>query len=538
MGLRTLWWADKLAGRKLEQATQRYLHRLAQAPAEETRRSTTRLLADLRGTPGPKVYVGRTPWGENVDVPLLELVKAVGLTTGGMGSGKTFFALVILEALIRRMPQLRNLSFGVIDPKGELFERALWLLNWRLNQLRGPEQDELLRKIVVIDFANREALSSYNILARWPYTEQDYFVTSRLETLRDLLPSSEKLSLRGSNVLKYALELLSEFNLPLTYLDRVLSADDVRGRLLAASRRPDVRYYFQRHFGMEGKQTKEALRARMDSLFASEGVRLALSGSAAPDFRQLQNEGKIVLINCAGPTISRGVRLLLQGLVLADIRQSIFARPNNPEVTYLWCADEAQNFFLTQQQKDNFPDLLNMARSYGSFFYLLCQNLSTAIPDARILEMLFTNIRWSLTLRGSPRDAAYLKSALPVTGRRRRPEPHPFREAGVYRPEEERTLALNGIASLPDREGYLWLRTRSAEAVAIRTPNIALPEGDAFRAVVDTLRNDPAFGARSSRSEYQALVRDRDRRWAGSGASEDVRAKLEDAYRQAQELPV
>ena len=125
-----------------------------------------------------------------------------------------------------------------------------------------------------------------------------------------------------------------------------------------------------------------------------------------------------------------------------------------------------------------------------------------------------------------------------MTGRPRRPEPHPFREAGVYRPEEERTLALNGIASLPDREGYLWLRTRSAEAVAIRTPNIALPEGDAFRAVVDTLRNDPAFGARSSRSEYQALVRDRDRRWAGSGASEDVRAKLEDAYRQAQELPV
>src|SRR2546427_6006061 len=93
-----------------------------------------------------------------------------------------------------------------------------------------------------------------------------------------------------------------------------------------------------------------ALRARMESLFASEGVRLALSGTTAPDFRALQNEGKIVLVNCAGPSITRGVRLLLQGLVLSDIRQAIFARANNPPVTYLWMADEAQNFFLTKKQ--------------------------------------------------------------------------------------------------------------------------------------------------------------------------------------------
>lgn len=29
----------------------------------------------------------------------------------------------------------------------------------------------------------------------------------------------------------------------------------------------------------------------------------------------MQNEGKILIVNCAGPTITRGVRLLLQGLV-------------------------------------------------------------------------------------------------------------------------------------------------------------------------------------------------------------------------------
>src|SRR2546425_12052167 len=152
----------------------------------------------------------------------------------------------------------------------------------------------------------------------------------------------------------------------------------------------------------------------MESLFASEGVRLALSGTTAPDFRALQNEGKLVLVNCAGPSITRGVRLLLQGLVLSDIRQSIFARPNNPPVTYLWMADEAQNFFLTKQQQENMADILTMARSFGSFFCFLCQNLSTAVLDARVLEQLHTKIRWWLALRGKPPGAPVFRAGAPV----------------------------------------------------------------------------------------------------------------------------
>src|SRR5438876_9734722 len=317
-------------------------------------------------------------------------------------------ALLPLEAIVRRLPGLKTIGFGVLDAKGELFDRAVYLLAARLAELRGRERQELFERIVIVDFANRVSLSPYNILARWNYTEPDFFVTSRLETLRELLPAGEKLSLRGATVLKNVLALLSEFGLPLTYLDAVLSSDILRAKLLRASKNPGVRFYFERHFVQEGKQTIAALRARMESLFASDGVRLALSGTTAPDFRALQNEGKIVLINCAGPSITRGVRLLLQGLVLSDIRQAIFARPNNPPVTYLWLADEAQNFFLTKQQQENMADILTMARSFGSFFYFLCQNLSTAIPDARILEQLHTNIRWSLTLRGTARDAAFL----------------------------------------------------------------------------------------------------------------------------------
>ncbi len=526
------WLAGKLHGRRHKRAADAQLERLAQAPIVAARRNATALLARLRAEPGPHVHLGETPWGSPVAVPLAEIVGACGLTTGGMGTGKTMFALLPIEAIISRLPDVAEVGFGVLDAKGELFERVLWLLGQRYAQLDGEGRAALLSRIVIIDFAERQAISSYNILARWPYVEPDYFVTSRLETLRDLIPGRDSISLRGAGILKNVLLLLAEFGLPVTYLVHVLSSETLRRKLLTRSKNEAVQLYFARHFPLEGKATVAALRARMDAVFASESVRLALAGPTAPDFCRLQNEGKIILVNCAGPMITRGVRLLLQGLVLADIRQAIFARPNRPPVTYLWCADEAQNFFLTSQQRENMTDILTMARSFGSFFYFLCQNLSTAVPDSRILEILHTNIRWSMTFRSTPRDALFLRAALPVTGRMGRPQIHPYRRPGYYSPAEERAILHDGIAHLPDRIGYLWLKARSPEALKIRTPSLPRFEGPAFRREVEAARADSTLGGRLSREVYDRLIAERDREWLGAEPSErpepEMNGKLEE----------
>jgi hypothetical protein len=509
------WLAGRVSERRIERETKRRLASLVEEPMLRSRRGAREVLARLRSEAGPKVHLGETTWGESVDVPLADLVRSCGIMTGGMGSGKSMMAAVILAAMIELMPELRSMSFGVLDAKGELFERAMFLLARRLEKLEGRAREELLNRIVIIDFSSREAVSPYNILSRWPYTERDFFVTSRLETLRELLPSGEKLSLRGGAVLKQALALLSEFDLPLTYLNNVLESQPLLAKLLARSKNPEVRSYFVGPFKQEGKATIGALRSRMDSLFASDGVRLALSGSTAPDFRRLQNEGKIVLVNCAGASITRGVRLLLQGLVVSDVRGAIFSRPNDPPVSYVWFCDEGQQLFLTRQQQEDMADVLTMARSFGSYFCFLTQNLSTAIPDSRVLEILHTNTRWSLTLRGSPRDAQFLRAALPVSGRRLRPESNPFRERTYYSPEEERALLLEEIAHLPDRTGYYWPKTRSSEALKITTPTLTLPEGEEFKRIIEALRSEPGFGGRVSRSEYEKHIVERDREWLG-----------------------
>jgi hypothetical protein len=452
-----------------------------------------------------------------------------------MGSGKTRVALLLIQAIIQLMPYLLSISFGLIDPKGELFEAALFCLACRLNELDSDAQDQLLRRIVLIDFSSTHALTSYNVLCSWPGTEMDFFIRSRLETILELFP--DKLSPRGVGVLKHVLLLLGEFGLPISYFDAVITNESLRYKLVTRSRNAAVRTYFANYFPKESQATIAALRARVDSLFVSSGVRLALSGSSAPDFRRLQNEGTIVLVNLSGPTITRGVRSILQGLLLSDIRQSIFTRPNNPPVTYLWFLDEGQTFLSTRQMQENLTDLLTMGRSFGSFVSLLTQNISAAVPDARILSQLLTNIRWSLSLRSTPQDAAFLRSALPVTGRRRRPRSDPFHEPGFYTPQEERSLLLDSIASLPDRHGFLWLRTRSPEAIQIRTQTLSLPQGERFRAVVEAIRQDPRIGGRLSRTEYEQLIAERDQRWLMHDRdSAELRRHMARAYRRQEDL--
>lgn len=522
---------DLIFGRRLERETDRYLDQLARAPVLASRQNASDLLVRLQAEPGPKVRLGETLWREPVTVPLKEIVRAYGLVTGGTGSGKTLFALTILKSLIDLMPHERATGFGLIDPKADLYCGAVYLLMKRLEHLARHNPGacrELRDRIVIYDFSSRDPVSSYNILARWPEAEPDFFALNRADLLLDLLPGPDKLSLGGTSVLHKLLLLLSEFGLPITHLNEVLHNEQLRNRLVARTSNDTAQRYFNRQFASEPKPTIEAIARRMEALFASEGVRLSLSGNTAPDFRLFQDEGKIVLVNCFGETISRSVRRLLQGLVLSDIRQSVFAR-RKKERAFFWCLDEAQNFFVTEKLRENMSDLLSMSRTFGSHFLYLTQNMGTAVQDPRIMKILTTNIRWSFSMRGEPGDCEFLKSALPVTGRKARPQANPFAEESYYSLAEERAMALDEIARLPDRVGYLWLKARSAEVLKIRTQELVIPQGPELERATLRLSRDATFGQRVSRKDYERLVAERDQAWAAEPEG-DFGATLAEAY--------
>ena len=524
------WLLDTMFGPGLKRETNRYITELASANKTSARRKTTELLGGFAHSNGPKVTLGSTDWKAPVEVPLSELVSAHSLVTGGTGSGKSMFALLMIKALIERAPG--NIGFGVVDAKGELFLGALWLLHTRIHQLGAvdPEAAKALRRrITIVDFGSRDPISPYNLLADRSGSDAEFFALSRADLIMDLLGGGDQLSLGAVGVLQRILMLLAEFALPITWVDEVIRDAALRSQLLAESKNRSLNDYFAHHFEATPKSTLAAIVRRMEALTASESVRLALNAATAPDLRACQDESRIVLINCFGENIARSVRRLLQGLTISDIRQAVFAR-RNKENPFLWFCDEAQNFFTTQRLQENMNDLLTMSRSFGSFFLYLTQNMTTAVGDARMLKVLYTNVRWAFSMRGDPADCEFLAPALPVTGRKLKPRASPFEEAAFYTEREERGLLLDGASFLPDRTGYLWLKSRASEAIKLRTADLVMPHAQELETATQPIRRDVTVGWRISRKAYDRQIAERDQRWKGQPEPELVET-LAAAYR-------
>jgi hypothetical protein len=527
------WFLDQFWGKKIEQETEHYLQDLALSPTRASQRNVRELLARFNAAPGPKITLGKTLWGEPVSVPLAEIVRAYGQIGGGMGAGKSFTGGNIAGRIIDQAPYDPTIGLGGLDQKHEFYLILLFLLEKKLNALERSDPlatERLRQRISICDFSCTDPLTSYNILAPWPGADQEFFAAERADLLLDMLEGGDDLSLSGKTLLEKLILLLSEFGLPIGYLNRVLDNESLRRRLVARCRNPSVAAYFAQRFRDVPRPTIAALQRRIESLMASDGVRLALNGPSAPDYRRLQDQSAFVFINCFGGNISRRVQRILQSLIASDVTHSVFAR-RETEKPFLWICDEAQNFFLTPTLRENMAQVLTMGRSFGSYFLFLTQNISTAVQDPRILAVLHTNIRWALALRSDPSDCAFMKPALPVTGRRFRPEMNPFAEKSFYSLTEERALALDEVAHLPDRTAWVWFKALSAEAIKIRTRELAIPQGPELEDATLSLQRDPGIGMRLSRREYDRLVAERDREWAEEDG--DLGASLEEAYQRS-----
>ena len=503
--MRTAFWAlDKILGKRIARQAQHHLARVANTSIRASRDRAVALLEQLAAEQGPHVFLGETDWKQPVRLPLTHLVQGHSLITGGTGSGKTMAACLIIEAMLRA--ESRGLSFGLLDAKGELFTRTLYLIALRLRSLPPAQAQRLKQRIVIIDLSSQDPITSYDIASPWVGSDLDFFAQSRVDTLQELFPSGDGLSLRGGGIVKHVIKLMAELRLPFSYFDRVLSSEPFRSELLARSSDDDLQRYFRQHFPAESRATIAAVRARVSAtLLSSQSIKLALSGEDAPDFRRLQDEGQIVLINCGGANISRTTARTLQSIFLSDISRAVFQRKS--QTVFLWLFDEAAQLIRNRHVKEALLDLLTLARSYRSCCCYLTQSLSTAVQDGDALESFLTNIKWSLSLRcGTARDVGFLEPALPVTGRLQKPRLSPYAAPEFYRPSEERALQLNSIRSLPDRIGWLWLKSLTGEAIRVRTRTLTLPEGHAFQDTVASLRADASLGHRISRASYLAGI--------------------------------
>lgn len=435
------------------------------------------------------VSLGTTSRGEDVRLPAGWLA-AHGLVVGASGAGKSYQALSLIEQMLARPSTANAISFGVLDAKGELFGMALAYLHACLYRLDTSAREELRKRVVVIDFSDGERIAPYNVLARGSRDTTELLVADRLDTVSRQFSGLSEMSVRMKMIATYVLRLMAEFALPLPFFETLCVDPYLLGALAGRSSDRGVRDYFRHRFDDESTSTLLALRQRVDSLLVSEGIRLSLSAQSSPDFAALQDQGAIILVNTAGRNIGRATSALLQGMILSDIRQSVFRR-ETPTRKFVWFFDEAQNLYKTLANREHMSDLLTMSRSFGSYFVLLTQSLTSAVGDADALNTITANARWIVMLRSTLRDASLIAPAIPLTSTVERPKRHPYEPTKYLTEREELRHRLDGITKLHDREAYLWLKGLFPTAVRIRTPRV--PE--------------PHEVAGCARSEFEAFVK-------------------------------
>jgi len=452
---------------------------------------------------------GKTQWEQRVQLSV-DKAAAHGLVLGASGAGKSYFALSFMNQILQPLTHLSGVSLGLLDAKGELFEKSIQYLYAYLYRLKPAERQALKQRIIIIDFSNAELITPYNILARREYMADEIMIASRIDTISEQFSGLSEMSVRMKMILKYFFLLLAEFDLPLSFFERLCVDPLLLGALVERTQNPQLKNYFLSRFDDESKSTLLALRQRIDSLLISEGVRRSLSAPSAPDFAALQDQGSIILINTAGHNITRGISETLQGLILSDIKQSVFRRKNQKQ-KFIWFFDEAQNLYKTSANREHMVDLLTMARSFGSFFVLLTQSLTSATRDQDILNSILGNVRWIVMLRSTLRDAGLIAPAIPITGNMHKPRHNPFVPVQHLSESEELKERLNEVTRLPDHTAYCWLKAYLGKAVKIITPLVPPPHEIAgcSRAQFDEFVKTEKIGQGLSKAEISKTMEER-----------------------------
>lgn len=469
--MRGLKIVRSLTKNKMDEAAVDHLKKQANAQQTRYRNQIESALQRLETRGGNNnVTIGKTSWGRAVSLPC-ENFFVHSLIVGSNGAGKTYTALQIINEFLHEGIG----SIGVLDPKTETMTTAMKYIYAHLYKAKREERETLKKKIVVLDFSDSKKISPYNILAPQADQGRELLVEKRIDAICDVFDQgSSTITSRMKTVLKYLFLLGANCSLTLPQVEKLMDDKQLLDHYVTQCSDERVRDYFRYRYEKEEPEvTKHAVRQRIDSILSSESVRLALSAETAPDFRKLQDEGSIILINTAGRNISRSISELLQILILEDVRQSIFSRQNNNP--FLWFFDEAQNFYKAPSAQEGMDQILRMSRSYGSFVSLLTQSGTSAIKDSDAINSLLSNVKILLMFRSTTRDAALIEPAIPVLGNVPKPVLHSRERAQYMTPTEEKRHKLNEINHLPDRQALLWLKGSIPQAMEIKTTDVPQP---------------------------------------------------------------
>lgn len=359
-----------------------------------------------RKHPIPSVRLGHTKLGM-FRLPIVltpEEVQRHMHFHGRSGSGKS---TAIADVFIRLIKQ--GVGTSLIDPHGDLALLAMRLLSEQ-GFWRTPDSSDYER-IIYIDFSHKTRVPPMNVFNQ-PYYD-DHTVASQLaKVCLRIWPNLEGVGVTFLNIIKYSAYALIQARFPLTAMELFLVRDDFRTHVLSCATDPQIHQFFAYRFNAWREKDRsdriESTLNRLDLFAFSPRMRAILNQQAnLLNYRQLLDEGKVVIYNLAG--LDEDEANFLAAFIFHGYERAAKSREDIPEDQrryHMLFADEFQKFVM--HSAVDFEDMLSGARKYRLFLGLANQNFGQM--DNRMKQALGN--AESFTFRLNRDDAVWMAPRL------------------------------------------------------------------------------------------------------------------------------
>jgi len=325
---------------------------------------------------------------------------------GQTGTGKS---TLMTNMVISDINQGKGVS--IIDPHGDLIERILSLI---------PEKR--FEDIIVFDPSDRQKPLGMNMLEYdLNRPEEKTFIANEMQSIFNKLFLPETMGPMFEQYMKNALLLLMEDmpNEPATLMEvaRVFTDADFRQRKLSRISNPIVVDFWEKEAVKAGGEASLAnmtpyITSKFNNFTANDYMRPIIGQvKSAFNFRQVIDEGKILLVNLSKGRIGEINANLLGMLITGKILMAALSRTDIPQEKrrdFNLYIDEFQNFTT-----ESIATILSEARKYGLNLTIAHQFIAQLTEKIR--DAVFGNVGSIISFRVGPQDAEFLvKQFAPV----------------------------------------------------------------------------------------------------------------------------
>lgn len=318
---------------------------------------------------------------------------------GQTGTGKSN---LIINMAINDIQQGKGVA--VIDPHGDLIESLLGLM---------PENR--LNDIIVFDPSDLQYPLGLNMLEYdFSRPEEKTFIVNEMQSIFNKLFAQETMGPMFEQYMRNALLLLMEDaqNEPATLMDvpRIFTDSEYREKKLARCQNPVVKDFWEREAVMVGGEASlqnmaPYITSKFNNFVANDYMRPIIRQlKSAFRFREVMDEGKIVLVNLSKGRIGDINAGLLGMIIVGKLLMAALSRVDLPQEQrrdFNLYIDEFQNFTT-----DSIATILSEARKYRLNLVIAHQFIAQLQDKTR--EAVFGNVGSLIAFRVGAKDAEEL----------------------------------------------------------------------------------------------------------------------------------